>query len=132
MVLGSDSMPLDVGRQQRLATAALRDALTPRDRGCAFPSCDRPPRYCHAHHIVPWLNGGETNYPTDPLLDVPPETPGVGALLRGRTRGMRLSTLAGRTLIPECISPLRLRFPISPRRGLHKHHAVSGLSAFGT
>lgn len=60
MVLDTDSMPLDVGRQQRLATAALRDALTQRDKGCAFPGCDRPPRYCHAHHIVPWLDGGET------------------------------------------------------------------------
>jgi hypothetical protein len=27
IVLGSDSMPLDVGRQQRLATPALRNAL---------------------------------------------------------------------------------------------------------
>ncbi len=60
MVLGSDSMPLDVGRQQRLATPALRDALAQRDKGCSFPSCDRPPRYCHAHHIVSWLDGGAT------------------------------------------------------------------------
>jgi hypothetical protein len=60
MVLGSDSMPLDVGRQQRLATTALRDALAQRDKGCAFPSCDRPPRYCHCHHIRHWLDGGET------------------------------------------------------------------------
>ncbi|MGB8199204.1 MAG: DUF222 domain-containing protein, partial [Pseudonocardiaceae bacterium] len=60
VVLGSDSMPLDVGRQQRLASAALRDALAQRDQGCAFPSCDRPPRYCHAHHIVSWLDGGAT------------------------------------------------------------------------
>lgn len=60
MVLGSDSMPLDVGRQQRLATAALRDALAQRDQGCAFPACDRQPRYCHAHHITSWLDGGET------------------------------------------------------------------------
>jgi len=60
MVLGSDSMPLDAGRQQRLATAALRDALAHRDQGCAFPSCDRSPRYCQAHHIVHWLDGGET------------------------------------------------------------------------
>ncbi|HVE97230.1 MAG TPA: DUF222 domain-containing protein [Pseudonocardiaceae bacterium] len=54
MVLGSDSMPLDVGRQQRLATAALRDALTQRDRGCAFPSCDRPPPLLPRppHHFV--------------------------------------------------------------------------------
>jgi Domain of unknown function (DUF222)/HNH endonuclease len=60
IVLGGDSMPLDVGRQQRLATTALRDALAQRDKGCAFPSCDRPPRYCHAHHIVSWLDGGAT------------------------------------------------------------------------
>ena len=60
MVLGSDSMPLDVGRHQRLATAALRDALAHRDQGCAFPACQRAPRYCHAHHIVSWLDGGET------------------------------------------------------------------------
>ncbi|MGH8571793.1 MAG: DUF222 domain-containing protein, partial [Gammaproteobacteria bacterium] len=60
MVLGTDSMPLDVGRQQRLASAALRDALGQRDKGCAFPGCQRPPRYCHAHHIVSWLDGGET------------------------------------------------------------------------
>ncbi|MGH3974997.1 MAG: DUF222 domain-containing protein [Pseudonocardiaceae bacterium] len=60
MVLGSESMPLDVGRQQRLATAAIRDALAHRDKGCAFPSCDRPPRYCQAHHLVHWLDDGET------------------------------------------------------------------------
>jgi hypothetical protein len=60
MVLGSDSMPLDVGRHQRLASAALRDALAQRDKGCAFPGCDRPPRYCQAHHIVSWLDCGET------------------------------------------------------------------------
>lgn len=53
-------MPLDVGREQRLATAALRDALAERDKGCAFPSCDRLPRYRHAHHLVSWLDWGET------------------------------------------------------------------------
>lgn len=60
MVLGTDSMPLDVGRQHRLATAALRDALAQHDKGCAFPGCDRRPRYCHGHHIHSWLDGGET------------------------------------------------------------------------
>ena len=34
--LGSDSMPLTSGRQQHLATAALRDVLGQRDKGCAF------------------------------------------------------------------------------------------------
>jgi Domain of unknown function (DUF222)/HNH endonuclease len=68
VVLGGDSMPLDVGRQQRLATTALRDALAQRDKGCAFPSCDRPPRYCHAHHIVSWLDGGATKLSNMRLL----------------------------------------------------------------
>lgn len=60
MVLGSDSVPLDVGRQQSLASTALRDALAQRDKGCSFPGCDRPPRSCHAHHIVSWLDWGPT------------------------------------------------------------------------
>ncbi|MGQ0779454.1 MAG: DUF222 domain-containing protein [Pseudonocardiales bacterium] len=60
MVLDGDSMPLDVGREQRLATPAQRAALAHRDKGCAFPSCNRAPRYCHAHHIIPWLDGGKT------------------------------------------------------------------------
>lgn len=60
MVLGADSVPLDVGREQRLASAALRAALGERDKGCSFPGCGRPPRYCHAHHIVSWLDGGST------------------------------------------------------------------------
>jgi hypothetical protein len=51
MVLDADSMPLDVGREQRLAGPALRTALAHRDKGCAHPGCDRPPRHCHAHHI---------------------------------------------------------------------------------
>ncbi|MGH4007673.1 MAG: DUF222 domain-containing protein [Pseudonocardiaceae bacterium] len=61
MVLGTDSMPLDVGRHHRLATAAMRDALAQRDQGCAFPACDRAPRYCHAHHIRSWLDLDEKN-----------------------------------------------------------------------
>jgi Domain of unknown function (DUF222) len=68
IVLNSDSMPLDVGRQHRLATAALRDALAQRDKGCAFPGCDRPPRYCEAHHIVSWLDWGKTQLPNMCLL----------------------------------------------------------------
>lgn len=61
-------MPLDVGRHQRLATAALRTALARRDQGCSFPGCPRPPRYCHGHHIRSWLDGGETALDTMCLL----------------------------------------------------------------
>ena len=60
IVLGSKSEPLDVGRLQRTVTDAIRRALNLRDGGCAFPSCSRRPRRCHAHHIRYWLDGGPT------------------------------------------------------------------------
>jgi hypothetical protein len=59
-VLGANGEPLDVGRAQRLVTAAIWTALVLRDRHCAFPGCDRPPVMGHAHHIRHWIHGGET------------------------------------------------------------------------
>jgi hypothetical protein len=59
-VLGGQGQVLDVGRERRLFTGPLRRALAIRDGGCAFPGCDRPPKYCHAHHARSWLDGGPT------------------------------------------------------------------------
>ncbi|MEU8331300.1 DUF222 domain-containing protein [Micromonospora sp. NPDC048839] len=67
-VLGGTGQPLDVGRQRRLITGPLRRALVLRDRGCAFPGCDRPPRWCDAHHIHHWADGGTTNLDNAVLL----------------------------------------------------------------
>ena len=60
-VLAADGSILDVGRQQRLVTAAIWVALVLRDQHCAFPGCRRPPVMCHAHHIVHWIDGGPTS-----------------------------------------------------------------------
>jgi hypothetical protein len=59
-VLGTPSQVLDLGRERRLFTGPLRRALVLRDGGCAFPSCDRPPRWCQGHHVVGWQEGGDT------------------------------------------------------------------------
>ena len=67
-VLGGAGQPLDVGRSRRLITGTLRKALVLRDRGCAFPDCDRPPCWCDAHHIVSWLDGGPTSVGNGVLL----------------------------------------------------------------
>jgi Domain of unknown function (DUF222) len=48
-ILGSAGQVLDLGRQTRLVTGPLRRALVLRDRGCAFPGCDRPPRRNRYH-----------------------------------------------------------------------------------
>jgi hypothetical protein len=61
VVMGGDSEPLDVGRAQRTVPIGIRRALVARDGGCAFPSCDRPPGLCEAHHARHWIDGGETS-----------------------------------------------------------------------
>ena len=58
MVLGSDSQPLDVGREQRFVTGPIRTALIHRDKGCVI--CGAPPIFCDAHHLLSWLEGGPT------------------------------------------------------------------------
>ncbi|WP_139142707.1 HNH endonuclease signature motif containing protein, partial [Humibacillus sp. DSM 29435] len=60
VVLGSDSQPLDVGREERLVTRALRTALWLRDGGCSFPGCSTPAQWTDAHHVRHWIDGGTT------------------------------------------------------------------------
>jgi hypothetical protein len=59
VVLGSDSEPLDVGREKRYVTGGLRNALNQRDKGCVI--CHAPPIYCDAHHLTSWADGGVTS-----------------------------------------------------------------------
>jgi hypothetical protein len=67
-VLGGDGDVLDVGRTQRLFTGPLRRAVVLRDGGCAFPGCDRPPKWCDCHHIEHWADGGATSLTNAVLL----------------------------------------------------------------
>ncbi|MGI8720746.1 MAG: DUF222 domain-containing protein [Geodermatophilaceae bacterium] len=59
-VLDANGNLLDCGRVNRLFTGKTRLALELRDRGCAWPGCDRPISWCEAHHVLPWLKGGKT------------------------------------------------------------------------
>ncbi|WP_297081596.1 DUF222 domain-containing protein [uncultured Demequina sp.] len=52
VVMGSGSLPLDVGRASRLFTPAQRIALLERDGGCSW--CHAPPSFCEAHHVRWW------------------------------------------------------------------------------
>jgi hypothetical protein len=61
MVLGGDSIPLDVGRERRLHDRYQRLAMAHRDEGCAAENCDRPPSWAEAHHDWPWSEGGPTD-----------------------------------------------------------------------
>jgi hypothetical protein len=48
----------EVGAKTRTIPPALRRALLHRDRSCRFPGCDG--RFCQAHHIRHWAQGGPT------------------------------------------------------------------------
>ncbi|HET6295384.1 MAG TPA: DUF222 domain-containing protein, partial [Kribbella sp.] len=58
IILGKNSVPLDVGWTKRFVTGHIRKALNFRDRGCVV--CGAPPISCEAHHLVHWIDGGKT------------------------------------------------------------------------
>jgi hypothetical protein len=66
MLHAPDGHVLDVGRRTRAISPALRRALEHRDGGCRFPGCGR--RFCDAHHVEPWAEGGATSLANTVLL----------------------------------------------------------------
>ncbi|MEQ6900331.1 DUF222 domain-containing protein [Nocardioides sp. YIM 152588] len=67
-VLGGRSEVLDLGRGQRLFSAAQRKALRLRDTTCRAEGCTVPATWCDAHHDVPWSHGGGTDLANAVLL----------------------------------------------------------------
>ncbi|MCZ7533854.1 MAG: HNH endonuclease [Acidimicrobiia bacterium] len=68
IILDSEGEPLNVGRQSRTVTPAIRRALDLRDGGCIWNGCDAPPSWCDAHHLIHWVDGGETSLTNMVLL----------------------------------------------------------------
>ena len=67
-VLGGRSEILDLGRAQRLFSAAQRRALRLRDQRCRAEGCTVPATWCEAHHVRPWARGGATDLVDGVLL----------------------------------------------------------------
>ncbi len=68
IITDPDGMPLDIGRSTRTISSSQRRALIVRDGGCSFTGCDRPHRWCDAHHLVHWADGGPTDLDNLTLL----------------------------------------------------------------
>jgi Domain of unknown function (DUF222)/HNH endonuclease len=68
ILLGSDSMVIDVGRAKRVISGPMRKGLNARDGHCIFPGCDRPAFWTSGHHLVDWIHGGTTDLPNLVLL----------------------------------------------------------------
>jgi len=61
VLFDSESVILDVGRAKRTVSGPVRRALEARDGGCVWPGCDRRARWCAGHHVLHWINGGESD-----------------------------------------------------------------------
>ncbi len=68
IVIGPDSVPMDVGRSQRVAPPHLRRAVELRDKTCVFAGCEAPAWWCEVHHLLHWGDGGETSLENSALL----------------------------------------------------------------
>jgi len=68
LIVDSLGVPLDLGREVRLADRRQRRALGRRDGGCVFPGCDAPTGWCDAHHVTWWHDGGPTDIDNLALL----------------------------------------------------------------
>ncbi|MGY1794446.1 DUF222 domain-containing protein [Geodermatophilus sp. SYSU D00525] len=68
VVFGPDGAPLDLGREQRLMSRHIRKAAELRDGGCVFAGCGAPTRWCDVHHLVHWIDGGDTSLDNSALL----------------------------------------------------------------
>ena len=61
VVLNTDSVTVDVGHAQRVATPAQRRALEAMYATCSHPHCHIPFDRCEIHHVTPWEHGGPTD-----------------------------------------------------------------------
>lgn len=68
VVMGPDGVPLDLGREHRVVTPALRRAVVQRDKACVFAGCGAPHHWADVHHLVHWIHGGETSLENSALL----------------------------------------------------------------
>lgn len=55
-----DGCAVGIGRASRTPSPWLVRQLRHRDRTCRFPGCELK-RFLHAHHIIHWIRGGQTN-----------------------------------------------------------------------
>ena len=61
VVVDARSVPIDMGRRQRLFTGAARDAAKLLVRRCDHAGCDLPTDFCDVDHVVEWSDNGPTD-----------------------------------------------------------------------
>jgi hypothetical protein len=68
VIIGPEGQPLDMGRSRRVVPPHLRRAVELRDRHSVFAGCAAPAYWCDVHHLLEWINDGETSLENSGLL----------------------------------------------------------------
>ncbi|MGZ4623810.1 MAG: HNH endonuclease signature motif containing protein, partial [Blastococcus sp.] len=68
VILDPETRSMNVGRSQRIFPPHIRKAAELRDQGCVFAGCHAPTFWCDVHHLVHWVDGGETSEENSGLL----------------------------------------------------------------
>ncbi len=61
IVMNGPSLPVDLGRSQRVANRTQRRALRAAHRTCVVPGCTVAFDWCQIHHLTDWLQFGPTD-----------------------------------------------------------------------
>ena len=68
VVIGPEGQPLELGRSHRVVPPHLRRAVETRDHTCVFAGCGAPSHWCDVHHLIHWIDGGDTGLDNSALL----------------------------------------------------------------
>ena len=68
ITIDEHGVPLNEGRSKRIGPPHIRRALVVRDEHCIFAGCTAPHYWCDVHHVVHWIDGGETSADNGALL----------------------------------------------------------------
>lgn len=68
LVRDSFGRVLDAGRAERFVTREMLKALWVRDQQCTYRGCTAPAFWCDGHHLIHWIDGGETSLDNSALL----------------------------------------------------------------
>jgi hypothetical protein len=68
ITIDEHGVPLNEGRTKRIGSPHIRRALVVRDEHCIFAGCTAPHYWSDVHHVVHWIDGGETSVENSALL----------------------------------------------------------------
>ena len=122
--LNGKSAPLDIGYSDTIPES-IRKAVIMRDKGCAWPGCNRRPSACDVHQVKHKKHGGKTST-SDCVVCVSTTTTSASTATAGTSSSSQTDQPAPRTtpesptqrITPSRLTPTPADNPTGPRPAL--------------